>query len=57
MVKLDLLVIGGGTAGGYAASTARRSLDAVGIAERGQVGGDCIFHACIGVRYACQAIA
>lgn len=47
MVNLDVLVIGAGTAGGYAASTAKQNADSVGIVEKGQVGGDCIFHACI----------
>lgn len=47
MVNLDVLVIGGGTAGGYAASAAKRNVDSVGVVEKGMVGGDCIFHACI----------
>lgn len=47
MVNLDVLVIGAGTAGTYAASTARRYTNSVGIVEKGQVGGDCIFNACI----------
>jgi pyruvate/2-oxoglutarate dehydrogenase complex dihydrolipoamide dehydrogenase (E3) component len=47
MVYLDVLVIGGGTAGGYAASTAKSNVDSVGMVEKGSVGGDCIFHACI----------
>jgi dihydrolipoamide dehydrogenase len=47
MVKLDVLVIGAGTAGSDAANTARRRAKSVGIVERGQVGGDCIFNACI----------
>lgn len=47
MVKLDLLIIGGGTAGEYAVGTAKQSLDSVGMIEKGPVGGDCIFHACI----------
>lgn len=47
MVKLDVLVIGAGTAGHYAANAAKRNVEAVGVVERGPVGGDCIFHACI----------
>jgi len=47
MVKLDLLIIGGGTAGEYAMGTAKQSLDSVGMIEKGPIGGDCIFHACI----------
>ena len=47
MVKLDVLVIGAGTAGHYAASAAKRNVAQVGVVERGPVGGDCIFHACI----------
>lgn len=47
MVKLDVLVIGAGTAGNDAANTARRQAKSVGLVERGQVGGDCIFNACI----------
>ncbi len=47
MIKLDVLVIGAGTAGGYAAQAAKRGAAEVGLVEKGQVGGDCIFHACI----------
>jgi dihydrolipoamide dehydrogenase len=47
MVKLDVLVIGAGTAGSDAANTARRNTKSAGIVEREQVGGDCIFNACI----------
>ena len=47
MVKLDILIIGAGTAGEYAAGTAIQAADSVGMIERGLVGGDCIFHACI----------
>jgi dihydrolipoamide dehydrogenase len=47
MVKLDVLVIGAGTAGNDAANIARRNTKSVGIVEREQVGGDCIFNACI----------
>ncbi len=47
MVNLDILIIGAGTAGEYAAGTAKQSFDSVGMIEKGPVGGDCIFHACI----------
>jgi dihydrolipoamide dehydrogenase len=47
MTKLDVLIIGAGTAGSDAANTARRKAKSVGLVERGQVGGDCIFNACI----------
>ncbi len=47
MVNLDVLAIGAGTAGGLAACAAEGSVDPVGLVERGRVGGDCIFHACI----------
>ncbi len=39
MVNLDILIIGAGTA--------KQSVDSVGLIEKGPVGGDCIFHACI----------
>jgi len=47
MVNSDVLIIGAGTAGEYAAGTAKQSVDSVGMIEKGPVGGDCIFHACI----------
>jgi pyruvate/2-oxoglutarate dehydrogenase complex dihydrolipoamide dehydrogenase (E3) component len=47
MVNLDILVIGGGTAGTDAARTANGNGRKVGIIEKGPIGGDCIFHACI----------
>jgi mercury(II) reductase len=47
MENLDVLVIGAGTAGEYAAEAARKNADSVGIIEKGKVGGECIFHACI----------
>ncbi len=47
MVKVDMLIIGAGTAGEYAAGTATQFSDSVGMIEKGPVGGDCIFHACI----------
>ena len=57
MVNLDVLVIGAGTAGEYAAGTAVQSADPIGMIEKGPVVGDCIFHAyptlSEGVRYGC----
>ncbi len=47
MVNLDMLIIGAGTAGEYAAGTAQQSVESVGMIEKGPVGGDCIFYACI----------
>jgi pyruvate/2-oxoglutarate dehydrogenase complex dihydrolipoamide dehydrogenase (E3) component len=46
-MDLDVLVIGAGTAGEYAAEAAKKNTDSVGIAEKVEAGGDCIFHACI----------
>ena len=47
MVNVEVLIIGAGTAGEYAAGTAKQYVDSIGMIERGPVGGDCIFHACI----------
>ncbi|MFC1848279.1 dihydrolipoyl dehydrogenase family protein [Chloroflexota bacterium] len=47
MINVDILIIGAGTAGEYAAGTAKQYADSVGMIEKGPVGGDCIFHACI----------
>jgi pyruvate/2-oxoglutarate dehydrogenase complex dihydrolipoamide dehydrogenase (E3) component len=47
MVNLDMLIIGAGTAGEYAAGTAQQFADKIGMVEQGPVGGECIFHACI----------
>jgi pyruvate/2-oxoglutarate dehydrogenase complex dihydrolipoamide dehydrogenase (E3) component len=47
VIELDVLVIGAGTAGTYAVNAAKRGAQKVGIVEKGQVGGDCVFHACI----------
>lgn len=47
MAKVDVLIIGAGTAGEYAAGTAKQYTDSIAIIEKGSVGGDCIFHACI----------
>ncbi len=47
MEKLDVLIIGVGTAGEYAAGTCLARGRSTGLVERGRTGGDCIFHACI----------
>jgi pyruvate/2-oxoglutarate dehydrogenase complex dihydrolipoamide dehydrogenase (E3) component len=47
LASVDVLIIGTGTAGEYAAGTARQYVDSIGMIEKGPVGGDCIFHACI----------
>ncbi len=47
MVNLDVLIIGAGTAGEYAAGYATGNGRSVGMVERGAVGGACIFNACI----------
>ena len=47
MAKVDVLIIGAGTAGEYAAGTAKQYTDSIVMIEKGPFGGDCIFHACI----------
>ncbi len=47
MTRVEVLIIGAGTAGEYAAGTAKQFVDSVGMIEKGPVGGECIFHACI----------
>ena len=47
MTNLDMLIVGAGTAGEYSAGTARQFTNSVGMIEKGPVGGECIFHACI----------
>jgi len=47
MAEVDILIIGVGTAGEYAAGTAKQYTDSIAIVEKEPVGGDCIFHACI----------
>ncbi len=47
MVKLDVLIIGVGTAGEDAAGALLAKGRSTGLVERGRPGGDCIFHACI----------
>lgn len=47
MTRVDVLVIGGGTAGEYAAGYAMGNGRSVGMVERGAIGGACIFNACI----------
>ncbi len=47
LTEVDVLVIGGGTAGEYAAGTLLGSGKSVAIVDHSRIGGDCIFHACI----------
>lgn len=47
MEKVDVLVIGGGTAGEDAARTAARAGVSVGLIEKDRPGGACVFTACI----------
>ncbi len=47
MVNLDVLVIGAGTSGTDAANFAKKNSDSVGVIEKGVVGGDCTFNACM----------
>jgi mercury(II) reductase len=47
MTEVDILIIGVGTAGEYAAGYANQGGRSVAVIERGPVGGECIFHACI----------
>ena len=47
MTKVDVLIIGAGTAGEYAASYAMGNGRSVAMIERGEIGGSCIFNACI----------
>ena len=47
MINVDVLIIGAGTAGEYAAGTAKQYTDSIAMIEKGPIGGDCIFHACI----------
>ncbi len=47
MANVDVLIIGAGTAGEYAAGTAKQYTDSIAMIEKGPIGGDCIFHACI----------
>ncbi len=47
MIEVDVVVIGGGTAGEYAAGTLLGFGKSVAIVDHSKVGGDCIFHACI----------
>ncbi len=47
MTKVDILIIGAGTAGEYAAGYAAENGRSVAMVERGEIGGSCIFNACI----------
>jgi len=51
MVKLDVLIIGVGTAGEDAAGAFLAKGRSTGLVERGRPGGDCIFHACIPTKH------
>ncbi len=55
MARVDILIIGAGTAGEYAVGTAMQYTDSIGLVEKGPVGGDCIFHACIPTKAMVQA--
>lgn len=47
MTKVDILIIGAGMAGEYAAGYAAGKAEKVGLVERSKVGGACVFNACI----------
>ncbi|MEE9551975.1 MAG: FAD-dependent oxidoreductase [Gammaproteobacteria bacterium] len=47
MAYFDMLIIGSGPAGEYAASSSLKFSETVHILEKTVIGGDCIFHACI----------
>ncbi|MBE0479607.1 MAG: NAD(P)/FAD-dependent oxidoreductase [Dehalococcoidia bacterium] len=47
MIEMDVLIIGGGSAGENAARTAVREAGSVGLVEKSRVGGACVFNACI----------
>ncbi len=47
MVELDVLIIGAGAAGEYAASYLAGQERRVGLVEKDKVGGSCVFSACI----------
>lgn len=47
MVNLDVLIIGSGVAGEYAASYSAGNGRLVGLVEKARVGGACVFNACI----------
>ncbi|ADJ26150.1 FAD-dependent pyridine nucleotide-disulfide oxidoreductase [Dehalogenimonas lykanthroporepellens BL-DC-9] len=47
MENVELLVIGGGTAGETAAMTAAGRVESIAVIEQEKVGGDCIYNACI----------
>ncbi|MDD5700967.1 MAG: NAD(P)/FAD-dependent oxidoreductase [Dehalococcoidales bacterium] len=56
MVKVDLLIIGGGTAGEYAGRAAARSGVSVALVEKTRIGGACVFNACIPTKSLLQAV-
>lgn len=47
MTDVDILIVGVGTAGEYASGYANQDGRSVAVVEKGPVGGECIFHACI----------
>ncbi|MBE0481190.1 MAG: NAD(P)/FAD-dependent oxidoreductase [Dehalococcoidia bacterium] len=47
MIELDVLIIGGGSAGEDAASYSTKGSGSVGMVEKSLVGGACVFNACI----------
>ena len=53
--KVDILIIGSGAAGEYGAGMALMYTKSVGLVEKGPVGGDCIFNACIPTKAMVQA--
>ena len=53
--KVDILIIGSGAAGEYGAGTALQYTKSVGLVGKGQVGGDCIFNACMPTKAMVQA--
>jgi pyruvate/2-oxoglutarate dehydrogenase complex dihydrolipoamide dehydrogenase (E3) component len=55
MTKVDILIVGTGAAGEYAAGYALGNGRSVGMVERARIGGACIFNACIPTKALIQA--
>jgi len=55
MTKVDVLIIGTGAAGEYAAGYVLGNGRSVGMVERAEIGGSCIFRACIPTKALIQA--